>query len=60
MRIAGNMHQHVLGGSAQHAFIEDIEHDNLLQCAAEQVQLHGHDRIAVETAQPTHAAQPGH
>ncbi|MNH20280.1 hypothetical protein D3C79_800420 [compost metagenome] len=54
------MHQHALGGSAQHAFIEDIEHDNLLHCAAEQVQLHGHDRIAVETAQPTHLAQPDH
>ncbi|MNJ59673.1 hypothetical protein D3C77_553700 [compost metagenome] len=54
------MHQHALGGSAQHAFIEDIEHNNLLQCAAEQVQLHGHNGIAVETAQPTRAAQPGH
>ncbi|MNG17031.1 hypothetical protein D3C84_1009890 [compost metagenome] len=54
------MHQHTLGGSAQQAFIKDIEHDNLLQCAAEQVQLHGHDRIAVETTQPTHVAQPDH
>ncbi|MNJ45526.1 hypothetical protein D3C77_406250 [compost metagenome] len=60
VRISGDMHQYALGGVTQQPFIDNIEHDYLFDVAAEQAQLLGNHRIAVEAAQRIVVAQPDH
>ncbi|MNO66247.1 hypothetical protein D3C76_570310 [compost metagenome] len=60
VRVTRHVHQHALAGVVQHALIDHVQHDDLLQAATKQHQLSDANRCTFELAQRALEAQLHH